>query len=96
MNPLTAVDVVTAARRAALALAVDPDVRHYSAGTVATVLRHVVENLYGAGSWDTAEMRVADAIAEDPKLADIDENHLVAIYKACLHQFARALDEVAS
>lgn len=83
-------NLARAARRCAATIATDPDVRFYSADTISLVLRETLLAYIGAGSWEAAEHK----LSENPNLADVPIEAIVAISKATLVHFARALSEL--
>ncbi len=86
-EPMTVARMVTAVHRGALTLAVDPEVRHFSAEAVALVFRQFCLNLAGAGSLDVAVERLAG----DPALADVPYSVIHELAVPCLRHFAKAL-----
>lgn len=87
MTGLTVQEIAAATRRGALALASDPEVKHYSADTLALVYERTVMNLAGAG--DLA--RMAKRMVDDPALVGVPFPVVEAVMTASFRHFTRAI-----
>ena len=82
-------ELVMAAKRAAVTLAQDPEMRHYSPETMALVLRHTIVDMAGAG-----DLRgVAERLADDQALVDVPIDVLTPLVGASFKHFAKALGQ---
>lgn len=82
-------DLVDAARRAAVSMAGDPALKHYSPDTMAVVLEATINGIAGAGNLATAASRIID----DPTLAGVPFEVQEPLVAASLRHFVRALTE---
>jgi hypothetical protein len=84
---VTAQDLAVATRRSAIALAIDPQMRHYSAETLALVHERTILNMADAGDL----LKVAERMANDPELQDVPIGAVEEIMAASFRLFTKAL-----
>ena len=86
---LTVDQMAAAAKRGAVTVATDPEVRHYSVDTIGLVYGKTVKALAGAGDLGTAAARLGN----DPDLSGVPIDVVDKLVAVSFLHFARALSE---